>query len=89
MSPKSGTLMVKTGCRGLEEFQYRIESNDGELKRSISTWACQGFFQPICADRIDTDFRCGSDHLVVALTQNGDALRANQAGAADHDDFHS
>ena len=25
---------------------------------------------------------------MAALTQNGDAFRANQAGAADHDDFH-
>src|SRR5262249_53913278 len=31
--------------------------------------------------------RCGDD-LVAALAQNGDGLRADQAGAADNDDLH-
>src|SRR5207245_6263018 len=31
----------------------------------------------------------GGDDLVAALAQNGDGLRADQAGAADNDDLHS
>ena len=32
--------------------------------------------------------RQGGDDVVAALAQNGDGLRAEQAGAADHDDLH-
>jgi hypothetical protein len=37
---------------------------------------------------IDARVRRGGDGLVAALAQNGDGLRADQAGAADDDDLH-
>ncbi|SCB17397.1 hypothetical protein GA0061098_1002255 [Bradyrhizobium shewense] len=33
----------------------------------------RGFFRSICGNRIDAD-SVGSNHLVAAMTQNGDAL---------------
>src|SRR5437763_9451820 len=42
--------------------------------------AGQGLLEPLAG-------RCGDD-LVAALAQNGDGLRADQAGAADDDDLH-
>src|SRR3954469_22390129 len=63
-------------------------SNEGELARSITTCA------PATASLIPSPVmllmvlgRCG-DALVAARAQEGDSLRADQAGAADHDDLH-
>ena len=39
-------------------------------------------------DAVDAGLRRGSDDLVADLAQNGDGLRADEAGAADHDDLH-
>jgi hypothetical protein len=45
-------------------------------------------FEPLAGDGVDAAFGRGGDHLVAALAQNGDGLRADQAGAADDDDLH-
>jgi hypothetical protein len=39
-------------------------------------------------DGVDAAIGRGSKDLVAALAQNGDGLRADQAGAADDDDLH-
>lgn len=67
-----------------------LSSNDGELERSITTWApARAASFSLSAAIVLTPNGEAANHLVAALMQNGDALRANQAGAADHDDFHS
>src|ERR1700733_16244048 len=49
--------------------------------------SCQGFVEPLSGERVDPALGGGRDHLMAALTQNGDGFRANKASAADHDDF--
>src|SRR5438445_11229945 len=48
-----------------------------------------GLFEALAGDAVDAGIWRGGDDLVVALAQNGDGLRADQAGAADYDDLHS
>src|SRR5215831_18006115 len=66
-----------------------LSSNDGELARSITTCAPgHGLFEALAGDRVDAGIgRCGGG-LVATLAQNGDGLRADQAGAADDDNLH-
>ena len=45
-------------------------------------------FEALAGDGVDAAVGRGGDDLVAALAQNGDGLRADQAGAADHDDLH-
>src|SRR5436189_1740167 len=66
-----------------------LSSNEGELARSITTCAPgHGLLEPLAGDAVDTAFGRGGDDLVAALAQNGDGLRADQAGTADDDDLH-
>src|SRR5213593_1831278 len=60
-----------------------LSSNEGELARSITTCV-----PAIAGDGVDAGIGRGGDDLVAALAQNGDGLRADQAGAADDDDLH-
>src|SRR5262245_25031839 len=62
-----------------------LSSNEGELARSI---ASQGLLEPLAGNAVDTAFGRAGDDLVAALAQNGDGLRADQAGAAVDDDLH-
>ena len=62
-----------TGCRAIELFEP----------------TGHGLFEPLAGDGVDAALGRGGDDLVAALTQNDDGLRADQAGAADHNDLHS
>src|SRR5882672_3980800 len=64
-----------------------LSSNEGELARSI-TRAGQGLFEPLAGDGVDAAVGRGGEDFVATLAQNGDGLRADQAGAADHNDLH-
>jgi len=44
--------------------------------------------EPFAGDGVYAAFGRGGDDLVATPAQNGDSLRANQAGAADDDDLH-
>src|SRR6516164_4321315 len=50
--------------------------------------AGHGLFEALAGDGVDAGIGRGDDDLVAALAQNGDGLRADQAGAADDDDLH-
>src|SRR5205823_253777 len=50
--------------------------------------AGHGLFEALAGDAVDAGIWRGGDDLVTALAQNGDGLRADQAGAADDDDLH-
>lgn len=43
--------------------------------------ACNGLLEPLAGDGVDAGIGRGSDDLVATLAQNGDSLRADQAGA--------
>src|SRR5262249_31774905 len=51
--------------------------------------AGHGLLEALAGDGVDAGIGRGGDDLVAALAQNGDGLRADQTGAADHDDLHS
>ena len=55
------------------------ESPDAPLPAAVVSGA---------GNAVDAAFGRGGDDLVAALAQNGDGLRADQAGAAHHDDLH-
>src|SRR5947207_15821758 len=65
-----------------------LSSNEGELAIDHHLRAGHGLFEPLAGDGVDAAFGRGGDDLVAALAQNGDGLRADQAGAADDDDLH-
>src|SRR5260221_282730 len=44
--------------------------------------------EALAGDAVDAGLGRGGDDLMAALAQNGDGLRADQAGAADDDDLH-
>jgi hypothetical protein len=50
--------------------------------------AGHGLLEALAGDAVDAAFGRAGDHLMVAPAQNGDGLRADQAGAADDDDLH-
>jgi len=43
---------------------------------------------PLAGDGVDAAVGRGGDDILAALAQNGNGLRADQAGAADDDDLH-
>src|SRR6185295_2395364 len=47
-----------------------------------------GPFETLAGDGIDAGIGRGGDDLVAAPAQDGDGLRADQAGTADDDDLH-
>jgi hypothetical protein len=47
-----------------------------------------GLLEPLAGDGVDAAVGRGGDELVAALAQNGNGLRADQAGAADDDHLH-
>lgn len=72
-----------------KNFNIALSWNDGALERSITTWAPSTASFSLSAAIVLTPNGEAANRLVAAPTQNGDALRANQANDADHDDFHS
>src|SRR6266403_1856004 len=63
-----------------------LSSNEGEFDHHLR--AGHGLFEALAGDGVDAGIGRGGDDLVAALAQNGDGLRADQAGAADDDDLH-
>ena len=61
-----------TGCRAIELFEP----------------TGHGLFEPLAGDAVDTAFGRAGDNLVTLFAQNGDGLRADQAGAPDNDNLH-
>src|SRR6185437_7657231 len=86
---RGGLRRKKVAAGGFEEFQHRLvleRGRIGEVDHHLR--AGERLFQPLAGDRVDAAFGRGGDDVVAALAQNGDRLRADQAGAADDDDFH-
>src|SRR5262245_66584242 len=65
-----------------------LSSNESELPRSITLRGGDGLPEPLAGDAVDTVIGRGGNHLVAALAQNDDGLRANQARAANDHDLH-
>src|SRR6185369_13699266 len=65
-----------------------LSSNDGELEVDHHLRAGHGIFDALAGNGVDAGIGRGGDDLVAALAQNGDGLRADQAGAADDHDLH-
>src|SRR5207253_1236723 len=85
----SGLRRAKIAAGSLEEFQHRLVLERGRIGEvDDHLRADHGLFEALAGDAVDTVFGRGGDHLVSALAQNGDGLRADQAGAADDDDLH-
>ena len=64
-----------------------MSSNEGELV-GHHLRAGHGLFEALAGDAADAALGRGGDDLVATLAQNGDGLRADQAGAADDDDLY-
>src|SRR6185437_6696360 len=85
----SGLRREKVAAGGLEEFQHRPvfkRGRIGEVDHHLR--AGNGLLEPLAGDAVDAAFGRGGDDLMATLAQNGDGLRADQAGAADDDDLH-
>src|SRR5205814_5562244 len=79
----------KVAPGSLEELQHRLvfkRGRIGEVDHHLR--AGHGLFEALAGDGVDAGIGRGGDDLVTALTQNGDGLRADQAGAADDNDLH-
>ena len=86
---RCGLRRVKVAAGGLEEFQYRLVLPRRRVRQvDDNLSAGKRFRQPLTSDGVDAGIGRGGDDLVAALAQNGDGLRADQAGAADDDDLH-
>src|SRR5215831_8598863 len=86
---RCGLRGEQVAAGGLEEFQHRLvfkRGRIGEVDHQLR--AGHGLLEPLAGDAVDTAFGRGGDDFVAALAQNGDGLRADQAGAADDDDLH-
>src|SRR5262245_22938026 len=86
---RCGLRREQVAAGGLEEFQHRPvleRGRIGEVDHHLR--ASQGFFEPLAGDGVDAASARGGADVVAALAQNGDGLRADQAGAADDDDLH-
>src|SRR4051795_8092812 len=84
-----GLRREKVSSGGLEEFQHRLvfkRGRIGEVDHHLR--AGHGLLEALAGDGVDATLGRGGDDLVAAPAQNGDALRADQAGAADDDDLH-
>ena len=87
--PRAGLRGEKVASGGLEELQHRLVFKGrriGEIDHHRR--AGHRFLESLARNTVDAILGRGGDHLVPALAQNGDGLRADQAGAADYDDLH-
>src|SRR5215475_14345668 len=86
---RRGLRREQVAAGGLEEFQHRLvfkRGRIGEVDHHLR--AGQDLFESFAGDGVDAAVGRGGDDLVAALAQNGNGLRADQAGAADDDDLH-
>src|SRR5215475_13441429 len=84
-----GLRCEKVAAGGLEEVQHRLvfkRGRIGEVDHHLRT--SHGLVEAFASDGVDAGIGRGGDDLVAPPTQNGDGLRADQAGAADDDDLH-
>src|SRR3984885_3108407 len=84
-----GLRREKVALGSLEEFQHRLvfkRRRIGEVDHCLR--AGQNLSEPFAGYGVDPAVGRGGDDLVAALAQDGDRLRADQAGAADDDDLH-
>src|SRR6185437_419160 len=84
-----GLRREKVAARGLEELQHRLvlkRRRVGEVDYHLR--AGHGLLEPLAGDGVDAALGRRGDDLVAALAQNGNGLRADQAGAADHHELH-
>src|SRR5262245_66466819 len=86
---RCGLRREKVAAGGLEEFQHRLVLPHRRV-RQVDDYLSAGkcFRQSLTSDGVDAGIGRGGEGLVAALAQNGDGLRAYQAGAADNDDLH-
>src|SRR5262245_7350891 len=87
---RCGLRGVKVAAGGLEEFKHRLifkRWRIGEVDHHLR--ARHGLPEALAGDAVDAALGRRSDDVVAALAQNGDGLRADQAGATDDDDLHS
>ena len=83
-----GLRREKIAAGRLEEFQHRPvfkRGRIGEVDHHLR--AGHGLFEALAGDGVDAAFGRGGDDLMAVPAQNGDGLRADQAGAADDDDL--
>ena len=72
-----------------KNYSTALSSNEGELARSITTCVpAMASLSPSPVIVLTPVFGAAATTLVAALAQNGDGLRADQAGPADDDDLH-
>src|ERR1700741_3371562 len=84
-----GLRRKKVEPGSLKKLQHRLVfpgGRVGEVDHHLR--AGQGLFEPLAGDGVDAGIRRSGDDLMAAPAQNGDGLRADQAGAADDDDLH-
>jgi hypothetical protein len=84
-----GHRRKKVAPGGLKELQHRLvfkRRRIGEVDHHLC--ARQGRLEALAGDGVDAAIGRGGDDVVAGLAQNGDGLRADQAGAADNDDLH-
>ncbi|MCY1221334.1 hypothetical protein D9M72_333860 [compost metagenome] len=89
LNARSGLRRVKVAAGSLEEFQHRLvfkRRGIGKVDHHLS--AGEGLLEPLASDAVDTAPGRGGHDLVAALAQNGDGLRADQAGPANDDNLH-
>src|SRR6185295_3075696 len=73
----------------LEEFQHRFVLPRRRIRQvDDNLSADKRFRQSLTSDGVDAGIGRGGEGLVAALAQNGNGLRADQAGAANDDDLH-
>ena len=88
-TPGRGLRREQVAAGGLEEFQHGLvfeRRRIGEVDHHLG--AGHGLFDALAGNGVDAALRRRGNHLVAAPAQNGDGLRADQAGAANDDDLH-
>jgi hypothetical protein len=85
-SPAPGAVKKKCHDIGRKIEDVFKSGRIGEVDHHLR--AGHGLFEALAGDGVDAAIGRARDDLVAALAQNGDGLRADQAGAADDDDLH-
>src|SRR5215469_15995181 len=65
-----------------------LSSNDANWRGRSPPARRPCLFEPRAGDGVEAAFGRAGDDLVTLFAQNGDALRADQAGAPDNDNLH-
>src|SRR5689334_17056413 len=87
--PGLGLRREKVTAGGLEAFQYRLvfkRGRIGEVDHHLRV--DHDLLESLARDGVDPALGRGGHDLMAALAENGDGLRADQAGTADDDNPH-